>query len=143
MKNAASTYVPRPFLSEDQALEIFAAKLRNDENKGIKVRAEDLARKYGVSSKTIRDIWGGRTWAQETSQVKRQKVSTENGMKSEMLPPIAEILGPLSCLWLPNLQNIPASRSKVLDRSPSSFSAFSPYRPISGDTSRISRKDGA
>ena len=57
----------RTVLTERQVQEIFIAKLLNESSEGHKTRqsAASLARKYGVSDKTIRDIWTGRTWFRE------------------------------------------------------------------------------
>ena len=72
MRSTAKNYFPRPFLSEDQALQIFEIKLQNDASPySPKVRAEEAAQTFGVSSKTIRDIWSRRTWANETSRMAR------------------------------------------------------------------------
>jgi phage portal protein BeeE len=55
----------RVILTEEQVIEIFQAKLSNDDlsmEESKKIRAAQLAKKFGVSDKTIRDIWTGRTW---------------------------------------------------------------------------------
>jgi hypothetical protein len=55
----------RVILSEQQAIKIYEVKLANDAPSlpGSKnIRAAQLAVEYGVSDKTIRDIWRGRTW---------------------------------------------------------------------------------
>ena len=58
----------RRMLTEDTAVEIFMVGVYNSSATPDKrVRAEDLCVKYQVSSKTIRDIWSRRTWAEETA----------------------------------------------------------------------------
>jgi hypothetical protein len=50
---------PRAVLTKSQAITIFQLKLNVSS-------ATKIARSYGVSEKTVRDIWTGRTWATET-----------------------------------------------------------------------------
>ena len=59
---------PRAVLSKQQAVDIFriAGVLRPDGTRGTKPTASSVAKRYGVSEKTIRDIWRGRTWYEET-----------------------------------------------------------------------------
>ena len=59
---------PRAVLSKQQAVDIFriAGVLRPDGTRGTKPTASSVAKQYGVSEKTIRDIWRGRTWYEET-----------------------------------------------------------------------------
>ena len=57
----------RAILTKDQAREIFLC--RPDEISSIAIeraRAAFLSKKYGVSVKTVRDIWIGRTWYRAT-----------------------------------------------------------------------------
>ena len=49
----------RAKLTESDVISIFKAK-------AIRNIASKIGREYGVSEKTIRDIWSGRTWAKET-----------------------------------------------------------------------------
>jgi hypothetical protein len=53
----------RSYLMEKQAVEIFQLKMQNT---GAMVTSTAVARAYGVSEKTVRDIWAGRTWKKET-----------------------------------------------------------------------------
>jgi hypothetical protein len=53
----------RSSLKEHQAIEIFELKLKNN---GHKLSGTTVARSYGVTEKTVRDIWTRRTWRQET-----------------------------------------------------------------------------
>jgi hypothetical protein len=53
----------RVSLKEYQVVEIF--KLMISKN-GLKLSATKVAHAYGISEKTVRDIWTGRTWKQTT-----------------------------------------------------------------------------
>ena len=59
---------PRAVLTKQQAVDIFriAGVLRPDGTRGPKPTASSVAKRHGVSEKTIRDIWRGRTWYEET-----------------------------------------------------------------------------
>jgi hypothetical protein len=48
---------PRSLLEANQVIEIFRSRLEKS-----RMPANHVARSYGVSEKTIRDIWHGRTW---------------------------------------------------------------------------------
>jgi hypothetical protein len=63
-----STNLPRPraVLSKVQAIEIFQIKLAADDSMIPSPSAECVAVTFGISEKTVRDIWKGRTWARET-----------------------------------------------------------------------------
>jgi hypothetical protein len=52
---------PRAVLTKFQAIAIFQLKLNQSSSSATKV-----ATSYGVSAKTVRDIWTARTWATET-----------------------------------------------------------------------------
>ena len=58
-------------LTELQAVEIFRIKQRNIENeKGtvcIRGLSQLVSKVYGVSARTIRDIWNQKTWAYATN----------------------------------------------------------------------------
>jgi hypothetical protein len=57
----------RTVLTEEQAVDIFKVKMINETLGKLEiVRACDLATKYRVNEKTIRDIWKARTWSRET-----------------------------------------------------------------------------
>ena len=69
----SSRFRPRALLTELQAIEIYKLRkakqkcvVRTVDNARITVSAADLAKKFNVSPKTIRDIWNRRTWTQET-----------------------------------------------------------------------------
>ena len=53
----------RNILSREQAIEIFRLK---SNLRSIGLRTSLIAEQYGVSAKTIRDIWIGRTWYRDT-----------------------------------------------------------------------------
>ncbi len=50
---------PRARLTEVQAVDIF--KMRSPISSAV-----NIAKRFGVSEKTVRDIWKGRTWSRET-----------------------------------------------------------------------------
>ena len=59
----------RAILSSEEAVEIFLLALPNEASEassqaGARTRPSAIvvAREYGVSEKTVRDIWTGRTW---------------------------------------------------------------------------------
>ena len=57
----------RAILSEDQAREIFLSKPNDSFIPNLKrSRAALLARNFGVTIKTVRDVWIGRTWYRST-----------------------------------------------------------------------------
>ena len=64
----SSTPKPRAILSEVQAIEIFQIRLAATATPFAHPRPSpvQIASYYGVSEKTVRDIWKGRTWARET-----------------------------------------------------------------------------
>mmetsp|Transcript_7844 Transcript_7844/g.23583 ORF Transcript_7844/g.23583 Transcript_7844/m.23583 type:complete len:251 (-) Transcript_7844:112-864(-) len=94
MPNLSSTHkslAKRCLLTENQVKEIFAAKgLRGSAT--VHAASCAMARKYGVASKTIRDIWCGRCWLKTTaelwsqddpelralSECKRNKITSSN-----------------------------------------------------------------
>ena len=55
----------RQVLTEREAVEIFLLKASKDCG-SIDFRVQDVAKRYRVSSKTIRDVWRGRTWLTAT-----------------------------------------------------------------------------
>ncbi len=63
---------PRAVLSKEQAIEIFRCK-NSLGNQSMTATSIVLANKYNVNSKTIRDIWSGRSWF-ETTFPQRQQV---------------------------------------------------------------------
>ena len=56
---------PRAILSDAQAVEIYQIRLVASFTH-IRLSPVQMASSYGVSEKTVRDIWKGRTWARET-----------------------------------------------------------------------------
>ena len=59
---------PRAVLTRKIAVDIYRYKIENREavDSAIGRHACMLAGTYGVSEKTIRDVWTGRTWSEET-----------------------------------------------------------------------------
>ena len=60
-----SSLKPRAVLTSDQAIEIFRLSMPTESAKK-RPTATSVARQFGVNEKTIRDIWSGRTWDDET-----------------------------------------------------------------------------
>jgi hypothetical protein len=61
----------RIVLTEDKAVEIFLKKHRMQDyhmghNQRLKSQSRLVAEQYGVSPKTVRDIWHQKTWARST-----------------------------------------------------------------------------
>lgn len=57
----------RKRLTEEQAIEIYRIKVRNESvSCARRIKAGEVSMAYGVSKKTVRDIWSGRTWSSET-----------------------------------------------------------------------------
>jgi hypothetical protein len=59
---------PRAVLNRDQAVDIFKLKPPASDARIGKLCVE-VAQKFRVSEKTVRDIWRGRTWHQETKHL--------------------------------------------------------------------------
>ena len=57
---------PRAVLTKEKAMEIFAYKQKLG-NQSLTAMSIELADQYNVNSKTIRDIWSGRSWLEATS----------------------------------------------------------------------------
>ncbi len=68
----------RAVLSKEQAIEIFRYKT-NLGNQSMTATSIALANKYNVNSKTIRDIWSGRSWFDATFPQWQQVSSRESG----------------------------------------------------------------
>ena len=60
---------PRAILTSEQAVAIFELRPSASDPKTRKTCSAVLARKYGVGEKTVRDIWCGRTWHEETQHL--------------------------------------------------------------------------
>ena len=76
----SASVLNRVILSEQDVLEIFRVKHMN-QLKDYKQRttAALLARSYGVGTKTIRNIWSGRTWRNETKHLRAPCCSSDLG----------------------------------------------------------------
>jgi hypothetical protein len=73
----------RTVLTPQQARDIFKVKMSNDaSHEGQRVPAANLAQKYSVNEKTVRDIWKGRTWYWETLDVDPTRVVDPGKLKS-------------------------------------------------------------
>jgi|APCry1669192522_1035417.scaffolds.fasta_scaffold50590_1 hypothetical protein len=59
-------------LTKDNAICIYKLK-----EKRKQIIVEDLAKQFNVSSKTIRDIWNGKTWAKVTGHVSADAVGNK------------------------------------------------------------------
>jgi hypothetical protein len=67
-------------LSAEDACEIYNMRPRNSkERRGSMVQCKTIAPKYGVSAKTIRDIWRGRTWILATKHLWSEEEIAERG----------------------------------------------------------------
>lgn len=72
---------PRAVLSKQQVIEIFLLSVV-DSSDTKRHTASSVARKFSVNEKTIRDIWSGRTWHQETMPLdpkRRPKLMAKTG----------------------------------------------------------------
>lgn len=65
----------RRVLTACQAVEIFKFRVNSKIKNASPSRAQ-IGRFYGVSKKTIRDIWIGRTWNQETAHLDEERPVT-------------------------------------------------------------------
>ena len=72
----SSRYRARTVLSKDQVREIYEFKKTLRSSERTTVPSINLARKYHVSSKTIRDIWSGRSWVEITRSMGEQVICT-------------------------------------------------------------------
>ena len=65
MEDAKNYHRSRAILTKEQAIEIFGYKQKLGDQ-SITAASFELARKYNVNPKTIRDIWSGRSWLDAT-----------------------------------------------------------------------------
>ena len=66
-------------LTEDAVLEIYRIKISFQEDQtlhhySIRGKSGDISKIYGVSARTIRDIWSRRTWAYVTVKLWSQEI---------------------------------------------------------------------
>lgn len=101
----------RTILSEQEVLEIYAVK---NFNRSLefkqRVTASSLAQKYNVGIKVIRNIWSGRTWADETRELRRfssgkLNLNTEFSETSKVEPAGYLDLGKLNTQGLPYVES--------------------------------------
>ena len=65
--------VARYVLSSVQVLDIYRLKTQGDGLTKSKTSASSIAKIFGISSKTVRDIWNGRTWYRTTNHLEPNK----------------------------------------------------------------------
>ena len=56
----------RTILQPEQAIEILLLKQSSKMSNAGKALPREIAKRYGISEKAVRDIWKGRTWLRET-----------------------------------------------------------------------------
>ena len=59
----------RCILSSEQVLDIFRFRMQRSGAEKCKTSASAVAKTFGISPKTVRDIWKGRTWYRTTHQL--------------------------------------------------------------------------
>ena len=78
----------RQQLSDSEAVEIFELRPRSKNNsvlrRGSMLLCKTIAPKYGVSPKTIRDIWRGRTWLHATEHLWTEEERRHKASKSKV-----------------------------------------------------------
>ena len=72
----------RAILTAEQAIKIFEIKLSNQTATKIQ-SSTNVARAFGVSEKTVRDIWKGRTWLREIMHLDPARAA----MATQLRPP--------------------------------------------------------
>lgn len=76
----------RQQLTVEEAAEIYLLRPRRGERSGGMMHCRTLAPKYGVTPKTIRDVWSGRTWAEATRHLwTPEEIAQRKRMQSERL----------------------------------------------------------
>ena len=74
----------RQQLTVEEAAEIYSLRPRRGERSGGMMHCRTLAPKFGVTPKTIRDVWSGRTWAEATRHLwTPEEISQRKRMRSE------------------------------------------------------------
>mmetsp|Transcript_130560 Transcript_130560/g.194451 ORF Transcript_130560/g.194451 Transcript_130560/m.194451 type:complete len:351 (-) Transcript_130560:71-1123(-) len=87
---AARTVKPasskRQQLTVEEAAEIYSLRPRNsfDVLRGSMAHCRTLAPRYGVTPKTIRDVWSGRTWAEATRHLWTEEEVTQRAKRAAM-----------------------------------------------------------
>ena len=76
----------RAILTEAQAITIFHAKPATADASIERACAAKVAEDYGVSDKTIRDIWKGRTWFRETMHLDPNRAAMVDRLKQPGRP---------------------------------------------------------
>ena len=57
---------PQVVLSMEQALDIFSQRHSQGDRQSLTAKSTALAATFGISAKTVRDIWCGRSWLDAT-----------------------------------------------------------------------------
>jgi len=74
----------RQQLTVEEAAEIYSLRPRRGERSGGMMHCRTLAPKFGVTPKTVRDVWSGRTWAEATRHLwTPEEISQRKHMRSE------------------------------------------------------------
>ncbi len=71
----------RTILTLEQALQIFEIKFDVSNPHGGRRTAASVARSFGVSEKTVRDIWIGRTWVREMMHLDPTREAKASSLK--------------------------------------------------------------
>jgi hypothetical protein len=88
----------RTILTEHQVVEILKYKLINETSDSkIKAIGSKLAKMFGVSDKTIRDIWKGRTWRRLTLRTSKAPQKSSAVMDSRIF--FNKGCAHESCMW--------------------------------------------
>lgn len=110
MSEAKNEVRPRAVLSKEQAIEIFEYKKKLG-NHSLTATSIELANKYNVNSKTIRDIWSGRSWF-EATYPQWQQVCPLNSYDTYLDTCIYRINGLVDCkkfIFLGRLRIVPVN----------------------------------
>lgn len=104
-------------LSASQAQEIYCMKPKMETQ--MRDMAEQLAKKYGVSIKRIRDIWDGRTWYKETYHLDPDKpISLDRLETRKGRPKGSKDVKPRKTKTLPDISSFPSCTDKVPSKAP-------------------------
>lgn len=68
----------RALLTRDQAVAVFLQKYSNEQHSSTTEKSHAVAEDFGISSKTVRDIWCGRSWLEATYDLWQQVHSHVN-----------------------------------------------------------------
>jgi hypothetical protein len=112
---ASATARPRNGLSREQAINIYSRRPDKmsfkKSRRGTMVGCEAVALEFGVTPKTIRDIWRGRTWGEATGHPQSDAESRSTARLSSTPQVQALLLRPRACQLVFEVCSIQASRS--------------------------------